>query len=107
MEDAFENVQMATQVNPRFAMAYNLRGKIFEKRDNWSEAVASFEYAAKLVPDDLLFNYNLAVAYFQTRDFAKAKDVFLKISPKVTDLETKETINKYLRIINEKDRPDS
>jgi tetratricopeptide (TPR) repeat protein len=104
LENAYEYVQKAIQINPRFAMAYNLRGQIFEKRENWTEAVASYESAVKLVPDDLLFNYNLGVAYFQTSDFEKARAVFVKINEKVTDLETKEKIGEYLKIINEKIR---
>jgi tetratricopeptide (TPR) repeat protein len=106
LEDAFEYVQKAIQINPRFAMAYNLRGQIFEKRENWTEAVASYEAAVKLVTEDVLFNYNLAVACFRANDFEKAKTVFLKISAKVTDLETKEKINEYLKIINDKIRSD-
>ncbi len=104
LEEAFEYVQKAIQINPRFAMAYNLRGQIFEMRENWTEAVASYEAAVKLVPEDLLFNYNLAVAYFRTNDFEKARTVFLKINAKVTDLETKDKITDYLKIINEKIR---
>jgi type IV pilus biogenesis/stability protein PilW len=104
LEEAFEYVQKAIQINPRFAMAFNLKGQIFEKRENWAEALASYEAAVKLVPEDLLFNYNLAVALFRTEDFVKARSVFLKINARVTDLETKEKIGEYLKIINERIR---
>ncbi len=103
LEDAFENIQKAVQINPRYAPAYNLRGYVFEKRDNWTEAVTSYETAAKLVPDELLFSYNLGVAYFKIGEFAKAKEIFLKISAKVTDLETKEKITQYLKAIGDRD----
>jgi tetratricopeptide (TPR) repeat protein len=104
LEEAFEYVQKAIQINPRFAMAFNLRGQIFEKRDNWTEAVAAYEAAVKLVPEDLLFNYNLGVALFRANDFEKAKTVFLKINARVTDLETKDKIAEYLKLINERIR---
>ncbi|MDP2958976.1 MAG: tetratricopeptide repeat protein [Longimicrobiales bacterium] len=56
----------------------------------------------KIVPEEVLFNYNLGVAYFKNGDYARAKEIFLKISGKVADAETKDTINRYLKIIKDK-----
>jgi tetratricopeptide (TPR) repeat protein len=66
--------------------------------------VKAYEEAVKIVPEDLLFSYNLAVAYFKTNDLAKAKELFLKISPRVTDQETKDKIAQYLKTIGERGR---
>jgi tetratricopeptide (TPR) repeat protein len=102
LDEALENVQKSIQIKPRLAMAHNLLGIIFEKRKSFDEAIASYAAAVKIVPEDVLFNYNLGVAYFKNEDYARAKEIFLKISGKVTDAETKDTINRYLKIINDK-----
>jgi Tfp pilus assembly protein PilF len=98
---ALDNVQKAIQLKPRLAMAHNLRGIIFEKQSDFGEAVASYEAAVKIVPEDLSFNYNLAVACFKNKDYARAKEIFLKIQGKVTDAETRDTIARYLKMIND------
>jgi len=102
LDEALENVVRAIQIQPRLAMAYNLRGLIFEKRNNFGEAVASYEAAVKIVPEDILFNYNLAVAYFKNGDYARARETFLKVQPKVMDAETKDTIARYLKMIGDR-----
>jgi tetratricopeptide (TPR) repeat protein len=102
LDEGLEYVQKAIQIQARLAMGYNLRGVIFEKRDNMAEAVASYEQAVKIVPEDVLFNYNLAVACFKTGEYARAKDLFLKISPRVTDAEMRDMITQYLKTISEK-----
>jgi tetratricopeptide (TPR) repeat protein len=102
LDEAMENVGKALQIRPRLAMAHNLRGLILEKRNDLAEAVAAYEQAVKIVPDDVLFNYNLAVACFKNADYAKAKEIFLKIQGKITDAETKDTIARYLRLIGER-----
>ena len=102
LDEGFENVQKSLQIQPRLAMGHNLKGLIFEKRNNLSEAIASYEQAVRIVPEEVLFNYNLAVAYFKNEEYAKAKELFLKISSKVTDAETKDAISRYLKIISEK-----
>jgi tetratricopeptide (TPR) repeat protein len=66
------------------------------------EAIASYEAAVKIVPDEVSFNYDLGVAYFKNGDYARAKQIFLKISGKISDAETKDTISRYLKIINDK-----
>ncbi len=99
---AFENVQRALQLKPRFGLALNLKGLILEKKDDLSGAIVAYEQAVKAVPDDLTFNYNLAVACFKNEEYLKAKEVFEKISSQVTDLETREKIAQYLKMIKER-----
>lgn len=99
---ALDNVQKAIQIKPRLAMAHNLRGLIVEKQGDLGEAISSYEAAVKIVPEDVLFNYNLAVAYFKNGDYARSKETFLKIQGKVTDAETKNTIARYLKMINDR-----
>jgi Tfp pilus assembly protein PilF len=102
LDEALENVERSIQIKPRLAMAQHLRGFIFEKRNSLDEAIASYEAAVKIVPEEVGFNYDLGVAYFKNGDYARAKEIFLKISGKIADAETKDTINRYLKIINDK-----
>ncbi len=101
-DEALENVQKAIQIKPRLAMAYNLQGQIYEKLNNLDEAVPSYEAAVKIVPEDTLFNYNLAVAYFKHGEYSRSKELFLKIRGKITDADTKEAIARYLRLIGDR-----
>ena len=102
LDEALDNVLKALQIRPRLAMAHNLRGLIYEKLNNVVEAVASYEQAVKIVPDDVAFNYNLAVAYFKNGDYSRSKEIFHKIQGKVTDAETRDTIARYLRLIGDR-----
>jgi len=102
LDEALENVDKSIQIQPRLAMAQHLRGLIYEKHNNFAEAIASYEAAVKIVPEEVLFNYDLGVAYFKNGDYARAKEIFLKISNKITDAETKDTISRYLKIINDR-----
>jgi type IV pilus assembly protein PilF len=104
LAEAYDYVQQAIHLKPRLAMAYNLEGTILERQDKTDEAVKAYEQAVRIVPEDLLFSYNLAVAYFKTNDFVKAKELFLRISPRVTDKETKDKIGQYLKTIDERGR---
>jgi type IV pilus assembly protein PilF len=73
---ALDNVQKAIQIKPRLAMAHNLRGLIFEKKGDLGEAISSYEAAIKIVPEDVLFNFNLAVASFKNGDYARSLIIF-------------------------------
>lgn len=102
LDEALDNVQKSLQIKPHLAMALNLRGLIYEKKNLIGDAVSSYEAAVKAVPDDINFNYNLAVAYFKNQDYARSKEILLKIQGKVTDAETRDTIARYLRLIGER-----
>jgi superkiller protein 3 len=102
LDEALDNVQKAIQIKPRLAMAYNLRGQIYEKKNALGDAVSSYEAAVKIVPEDTLFSYNLAVAYFKNGEYGRSKELFLKVQGRITDAGTKETIARYLRLIGER-----
>jgi tetratricopeptide (TPR) repeat protein len=99
---AYEHVQKAIQVRPRLAMAHNLKGVILEKQNNLEDAVSAYEQALKIVPDDVQFNFNLAVAYFKLNELGKAKQIFLKISPLATDPGMKVKVSQYLKDLAKK-----
>ncbi|HOW85425.1 MAG TPA: tetratricopeptide repeat protein [Candidatus Aminicenantes bacterium] len=101
LDEALENADKALQIRPRLAMAHNIKGQILEKKNDLDGAVVSYEAAVKIVPDDLLFNYNLGAACFRNGEYARSREVFLKIRGKITDADMKETIARYLRLIGE------
>lgn len=102
LEEAFDYVNKAIKENNRFGAAYNLRGLILENLKDIHEAIKSYELAVKIVPEEINFSFNLAVALFKNSDYNKAKGIFEKISSKVTNLEMKEKIDKYLKLIDKK-----
>jgi len=102
LAEAYENVQRAIQSQPRMAMAHHLRGLILEKQGKLQDAIGAYETAVKIVPDDVTFSYNLGAAYFQAEEYAKAKEIFLRISSRVTDPDTRDKITQFLRAIGDR-----
>lgn len=99
LQEALEFVQKTLEINKDMAMAYNLKGLIHEKSDDFDQAIESYSQAVKIVPQDINFNFNLAVAYFKNNQFDKAREIFEKISAQTTDPDMREKINQYLKII--------
>ena len=102
LDEALENASKAAEIKPRFAMAHDLKGVVLEKMGRLEQAILAYEAAVKIVPEEVRFNYNLAVALFKAGGYARAKELFLGISGKVTDAESRDTITNYLRMIREK-----
>lgn len=102
LDEALDNVNKSLQIQPRLAMGHNLRGLVYEKTNDLELAVASYEQAVKIVPEDVVFSYNLAVACFKNADYARAKELFLKIQGRIPDAETRETVARYLRLIGDR-----
>ena len=94
-DDALNYVLKSTQFNSRFAMAYNLKGMIFVKMNQFSDAITAFTSAVKLVPDDMNFQFNLAAAYFDSGDKQQAEDIFGMIISKTTDPDLRARIAEY------------
>lgn len=99
LQEALEYVEKSIEINTSFRMAHNLKGVILERQLKFSEAIKSYKKALKNLEGDVDINFNLAVAYFKNNEFSKAKEIFEKINPRVTDLEMKEKIDRYLRMI--------
>ena len=67
--------------------------------DQLDNAVRSFEKAIKINPDDIDINFNLAEAYFNNRQFEKARQIFNTLYLQNIDIEMKTKIEDYLRKI--------
>lgn len=99
LQEALDYVEKALEINSRMAMAYNLKGVILERLNNFEGAIESYKKATEILEDNVDFNFNLAVAYFKNNEFSKAKEIFEKISARVTDPEMKMKIDEYLKMI--------
>lgn len=105
LKEALVYVEEALKIYSNFTLAYNLKGNILERLNRLPDAIDSYLRALdRLTPEgrdqDFNINFNLAVAYFKNNEYSKAKDIFERIYLKVTDLEIKDKIDRYLRIIN-------
>jgi len=83
-------------------MAHNLKGLILERKGNLPGAVDAYGQAARFVPEDPTFGFNLGAALFKNNEFDRAKEVLERISPRVTDPETKAKLREYLDAIQGK-----
>ena len=99
LQEALDSVEKVLGINDRMAMAYNLKGIILEKLNNFEGAIENYSKATEIIADNVDFNFNLAVAYFKNNDFSKAKEIFEKISARVTDPARKAEIDQYLKMI--------
>lgn len=96
LDEAYDNVQKSIQVKNRFAMAHNLRGMIMEKLGEPQEAVLAFEQAVRIVPEDVVFLFNLARAQFDSGLYRTSKENFEKLYPKLVTQEDRDTVKNYL-----------
>jgi tetratricopeptide (TPR) repeat protein len=105
LQEALVYVEEALKIYSNFTMAYNLKGIILERLNRLPDAIDSYLRALdRLAPEgrdkDVNISFNLAVAYFKNNEYSKAKDIFERIYLKVIDLEMKDKIDRFLRIIN-------
>jgi Tfp pilus assembly protein PilF len=103
-DDARDEVERSIQLKPRFAMAYNLKGLILERKGELPGAVDAYGQAVKLVPDDPTFGFNFGAALFKNEEFERAKDVLERISPRIMDPETKAKLREYLEALKGKEK---
>lgn len=98
-DDSLSYVQKSLKISSRFAMAHNLKGMIFEKLGLPPDAIASYEMAVKIVPDDMNFQFNLALVLLNTGDKNKAGDIFTLILNRTTDPELRAKVMDYKKKI--------
>jgi tetratricopeptide (TPR) repeat protein len=97
--EALKLVNSAIELDDRMVMALNLKGVLLERAGKLNEAIYCYEKALNIAPGDINLSFNLAVAYFKTDRRSEAKALFEKIYPLVTDEETKNRIDEYLKVL--------
>lgn len=102
-EQALSFIQDALKIEGRLAMAHNLKGLILESLDRVPEAIVSYTQALKIVPNEVNFKYNLAVALFKNNEFQQSAELFEQISPQVADPDMRDKISQYLKVIKKED----
>jgi type IV pilus assembly protein PilF len=101
-DDANDEVERSIRLKARFAMAHNLKGLILERKGDLPGAVDAYGLAVKFVPDDPTFGFNLGAALFKNNEFERAKEILERVSPRITDPETKAKLKEYLDAIKGK-----
>ena len=91
--------------NAKSAAAHNLLGVVLNQMRRYPEAAASFEEALRLTPDDVNVSVNLSIAYINSQQFAKAREIFEKVLPQIEDPELKSKVEGYLKLIDERSEP--
>lgn len=95
-EKILYNVNLALKYDPNFALAYNLRARIYEEEGEYESAISDYNMALSIVPENLAFLGNRA--YCKTlignnagsfNDYKKVVEIstrLLEIYPKDGDL---------------------
>ncbi len=104
-EKALFYADKAVQTNPRYHLGHNLRGYILENQGKLPEAIDSYKQAAKLLPSDVTYEFNLAVAHYKNGDFRQAREILEEIRPLIADPEMREKADSYLKEIKDKEKP--
>jgi Tfp pilus assembly protein PilF len=97
LDEALGYVDRAIRFEPRMAMAHNLRGLILEKKDDLEGAMASYEKAGRLVPDDMSFQLNLGLALIKAGKAGEARQVLEAILQKTDDSELRQKASEALK----------
>jgi tetratricopeptide (TPR) repeat protein len=66
--------ERAVEVNPRVAGTYVVRGLYYHRTGRLDNAIASYNRALELDPNSLNANYNLGLAYFDQKQYARANE---------------------------------
>ena len=66
--------ERAVEVNPRVAGTYVVRGLYYHRTGRLVNAIASYNRALELDPNSLNANYNLGLAYFDQKEYARANE---------------------------------
>lgn len=84
-QEGLEYVQSSLRKNNRSLLALNLRGLIQEALGRTDEAIASYEAALRIVPEELNVEFNLAVAYDKKGSSDEARVLLQKIQKKLRE----------------------
>ncbi len=79
VDDALRESEIAVQVEPKSAIAWNLRGRMLSRKKEYQKAIECYEKSLAL-HDDIEVSYALASAYLALHENDKATAVFKRMS---------------------------
>ncbi|MCP2605106.1 tetratricopeptide repeat protein [Candidatus Aminicenantes bacterium AH-873-B07] len=98
-EQALNYIDLALRENDKYGMGYNLKGTILEKLGDLEGAINNYKKALKIVPEEVNFMFNLAVALFKNKNYDEAENVFEKLLKRPITQQMKSKIEDYLNKI--------
>jgi len=101
---ALDYIEKAVQKSPREARVHNLKGVILNEMGRYREAIESFKASWSLNPADVNIGVNLGIGYMNDKQLDKAREVFEKVLPYITDAALKDRVAGYIKAIKEAER---
>ena len=98
-DQALDYINLSLKENSRYAMAYNLKGKILESLGNLAEAIRNYEKALEIVPNEVNFMFNLGVVLYEHKEYGRAKNIFQKLNKMPLPKDLKNKVEEYLKRI--------
>lgn len=99
LETALGYIKEAIIQNMQSAPAFNIHGAILSKLGRYPEAILSFQNAIHIDPSDVIAGINLGVAYINTKELEKARQILTKFLSITQDQALKDKIKEYLDAI--------
>ncbi len=75
--EAIRKLEMATDLDPDFALAFSLKGDIFQQIQDYEKSAQAYEKATKIDPWSFRDFFNLGNVYQILKDFAKAVKAYV------------------------------
>jgi len=85
LDQALKYLEIADQAKPNQATDANLRGAIYTRKRDWTNAESSFRKALQLQPDLPMAQFNLGEVLFLINNYGEAREkfqIFLNSQPK-------------------------
>ena len=99
--EALNYISHGLRINPSFAIGYNLRGQIYAILKENSKARKDYLKAIKIMPENPIFNFNLALfLYRNEKDPDSAMNFFEKAMALSKDKKLRDLCTKYLKEID-------
>jgi len=102
LELALEYVDKSLNKFRMSLFALNLKGLLLDRLGRSSEAIEYFLQALKIAPNEINMRFNLAYAYFNNKEYGKAKDILERLLKEAKDKKALDQINELLKLIREK-----
>ncbi|MCJ7579353.1 MAG: tetratricopeptide repeat protein [Candidatus Aminicenantes bacterium] len=107
LETALEYIRNAIIQNSQSTAAYNIYGVILSKLGRYPEAIMSFQNALRNDSNNVTAGINLGVAYINTQELDKARQILTKFLSITQDQALKKKIQEYLDRIKVPSKPEA